>query len=81
MQTQLVRWGKSLALPLAPELAKELKLVDGMKVSINVVDGGLLLLIGPMKYRISLEELVSGITKENTHCEIDWGQAVEREVW
>jgi antitoxin component of MazEF toxin-antitoxin module len=29
----------------------------------------------------NLKELVSGITKKNRHCGIDWGRPAGKEVW
>ena len=31
--------------------------------------------------RISLDDLVKGITPENIHGEIDWGEPVGKEIW
>ena len=33
------------------------------------------------KHRASLAQLLKGITKENSHPEIDWGPPVGREIW
>jgi antitoxin component of MazEF toxin-antitoxin module len=31
--------------------------------------------------KLTLEELVAGITEENRHDEVDWGPPVGNEVW
>ena len=79
MQTQIGKWGNSLAVRLPGAYAKDLGLKEGMEVEISLANGGLLLRPPPKVY--SLEELVAGITPENLHEETDWGPAVGRETW
>jgi antitoxin MazE len=79
MQTQIGRWGNSLAVRLPGAYAKDLGLKEGMELEISLANGGLFLRPPPKEY--SLEELVAGITPENLHEETDWGGAVGREAW
>ncbi len=79
MQTQIGRWGNSLAVRIPSASAKELNLAEGMEVDIVVVDGGLLLKRRPAAY--TLDELIAGITPENRHEETDWGPPVGGEAW
>lgn len=79
MQTQIGKWGNSLAVRLPGAYAKDLGLREGMELEISLVNGGLMLRPAPNGY--SLEELVAGITRENLHEETDWGPAIGRETW
>jgi antitoxin MazE len=79
MQTQVGKWGNSLAIRIPGAYAKDLGLADGMDVDVTLVEGGLLLQAPKKSY--TLEELVSQITPENLHGETDWGPAVGREAW
>jgi antitoxin MazE len=79
MQTQVGKWGNSLAVRLPGTYAKDLGLTEGMDIDVSVVNGGLLL--RPQKKAYSLEELVAQITPENLHEETDWGPPVGRETW
>ncbi len=79
MQTQIGKWGNSLAVRIPGILAKDLNLREGLDLEVAVVDGALVL--RPPKPHYSLEELVQGITPENVHGETDWGPAVGREAW
>jgi antitoxin MazE len=80
MNTQIGKWGNSLAVRIPRAHAKELDFQEGMEVDVSLVDGGILVRV-PRRRRYSLDELVAGITPENIHGETDWGQAVGREFW
>jgi antitoxin MazE len=79
MQTQIDRWGDSLAVKIPGSYARDLGLKEGTQLEISLVDGGLLL--RPRTKEYTLEELVAQITPENVHGETDWGPAVGRESW
>jgi antitoxin MazE len=79
MQTQVGKWGNSLAIRIPGPYAKDLGLVDGMEIDVTPVQGGLLLRAPKMSY--TLDELVAQITAENIHGETDWDPAVGRETW
>jgi antitoxin MazE len=79
MQTQIGKWGNSLAVRIPGAYAKDLDLKEGMDLNVSLVEGGLLL--RPHSKEYSLDELVSKITPENTHEETTWGEALGRETW
>jgi antitoxin MazE len=79
MQTQVGKWGNSLAVRIPRACAEGLKLAEGMEVDIVVVDGGLLLKRRPRQF--TLDELIAGITPENRHEETDWGPPAGGEAW
>ena len=70
MVENFAKWDNSLAVKIPQRLAKEIGLIDGN------------LTIKPRKQKqYSLAELISGITPENRHAEIDTGLSVGEEVW
>jgi antitoxin MazE len=79
MQTQVGKWGNSLAVRIPGNCAKDLGLTEGMALEVSVVEGGILL--RPRAKSFTLEELVSGVTPENVHGETDWGPPAGRESW
>ena len=79
MHTQVGKWGNSLAVRIPVTYAKDLDLKEGMDLDVSLVEGGMLLRPHPKQY--SLDELVSGITPENTHDETTWGEVLGRESW
>jgi antitoxin MazE len=79
MQTQVGKWGNSLAVRIPGAYARDLELKEGMELDVAVVEGAILL--RPRRSAYTLEELVSQITPENLHGETDWGHPVGREAW
>jgi antitoxin MazE len=80
MVATVARWGNSLAIRLPQHLAKEIHLTEGVEVDLVVIDGNLV--IKPrIRKRYSLEELISAITPENLHNEVESGMSVGNESW
>lgn len=79
MNTQVGKWGNSLAVRIPGTYAKELELKEGAELEVTRVDGGLLL--RPRKREYTLDELLAGIKPGHMHGEADWGPAVGREAW
>lgn len=79
METQIARWGNSLAVRIPLAFVREAQLDEGTTVELNVADGRLI--ITPVGRRYGLEQLVAGITEENRHAETDWGEPVGNEAW
>lgn len=79
MNTQVGKWGNSLAVRIPATYAKELRLEDGMDLEVTRLDDGLLL--RPRKREYTLEELLDQVKSENLHGETDWGPAIGREAW
>lgn len=80
MQTQVKKWGNSLALRIPKSLAEQLDMKTDTEVEIVVEDGQLVIKPLP-EPELTLEELLSQITAENLHKEVDTGTAVGGEVW
>lgn len=80
MTTKIQQWGNSLALRLPKEITKKFKLHKGS--SVTLVQDTKNILIKPVcKNKMTLKDLVSKITPENIHSEVDWGKPVGKEIW
>ena len=80
MKARVQKWGNSLALRIPRALALEAGLSIESPVEMTWVEGKLVIV--PAADEVpSLEELVSQITPENRHNEVDWGEAAGREAW
>ena len=85
MQSQVQKWGNSLALRIPKALAAQTQLDQGTPVEMKVENGALV--IKPVesqpkrKRKYKLEELLAQVTPENIHPEIDFGPPVGKEVW
>lgn len=78
MNTEISKWGNSLALRIPKAVASEINLSEGSAVSVAAVDGRLV--ITPVTdRRYKLEELLSAISKSNVHKEVDLGRPVGKE--
>lgn len=78
--TTVKKWGNSLAVRLPKSIAEDLKLADSSQLIIT--SNGKSATIAPItSAKVSLDQLVSGITPENQHQPEDWGKPVGKEVW
>ncbi len=64
MQTQIARWGNSLAVRIPQPLARAVALTEGTAIEIDVEDGQIVLRPRP-PVAPSLAELLAGITPDN----------------
>ena len=65
-------------------LADIIKVSDGKRAEIKIENGALVLrpIVKPArKPSYTLEELLSGMTKDNVPQEVDWGPSRGNEVW
>lgn len=69
--------GNGIAIRIRKDMADDLHIKNYTKVSIEVVNGKLI--VEPIKKKISLEELLNQVTDENRHDMTDWGESVGRE--
>lgn len=79
MKTQFAKWGNSLAVRIPATFAKELAAEEGTEVELTLSRGKLV--VEPLLRRVTLKELVDGITAENRHEATDWGKPVGKEIW
>ena len=80
MKTTVQKWGNSLALRIPSAFAKEIQVRQGSEVELTVEKDRLI--VKPTMWRkLSLAQMLKGVTKENRPSEIDWGAPVGREIW
>ena len=80
MEANVQKWGNSLAVRIPRPFAAEVGIVEGSAVDVVVEDGGIV--VRPRRApRLSLDELLAGVTAKNAHAESDTGPAVGREIW
>ena len=79
-QTQVSRWGNSLAIRIPQSLVREAGLTPGDRLSLDVTPEGDIL-VRSQRRKYTLEELVAGITSKNRHSETDWGAPRGKEAW
>ncbi len=80
MRTKVQKWGNSLALRIPKAFALDAQLENNSVVEVSLIDGRIVIKpISPQHW--SLEQLLSGVTGDNIHQEIDTGDAVGNEVW
>jgi antitoxin MazE len=79
-QTQLARWGHSLAVRIPKDIAENARLREGDRLTLALAKGGGVL-IRPARRRYRLEDLVGGITPRNRHAVTDWGPPAGKEAW
>ena len=76
--TQVAKWGNSLAVRIPRAIVKDAGLAEGDRLSLDLgTDGSIVLRSSRRKY--SLDELVAGISKKNRHRETAWGAAQGKE--
>ena len=80
MLTKVQKWGNSLALRIPKAFALDAQLENDSVVEISIVDGQII--IKPVATQSwSLEELLSGINKDNIHNEVETGSVMGNESW
>jgi len=77
MQYHIQKWGNSLGIRIPKSLAQKAGLAEGTPVEIILGEDAII--IRPRSY--SLETLLSGVTPENLHREVETGKPVGCEVW
>ncbi len=80
MKTRVQKWGNSLALRIPKSFADEVGLQKETDVEVSLADGKIVV-TRLAKPKLTLEQLLSKVTKDNLHDEIDTGSAVGNETW
>ena len=70
MDTTVQKWGNSLAIRIPRIVAEAAAIDQGTELEWHVMEHSIILTA--KKTAPTLEELLSKITPENRHCEIDW---------
>jgi antitoxin MazE len=80
MHIQVQKWGNSLAIRIPKSFAKQINVQQGSFVDL-FTDKGKLVAKPVDEKEYSLEELLTGVTEQNLHSEIDTGDAIGKEIW
>jgi len=80
MQTQVGKWGHSLAVRIPKAVAAQAHLQEGERLEMSVSEDGALVL-RPARPRYALDDLLAGITPANCHAETAWGEPQGQEQW
>ena len=80
MRVQVQKWGNSLALRIPSSFAKESHIEKGSEVELSLEAGKIV--VNPVKKpAYALDDLLSGVTEDNLHSEVETGPSVGKEVW
>ena len=80
MKTRIQKWGNSLALRIPKTFADEAGIQKETPVEVSLIDGKLI--ISPVtELKPTLKELLTKVTTENLHHEVDTGPATGKETW
>jgi antitoxin MazE len=80
MRSKIVTWGNSLALRIPKPYALEMGFEKDTPIELGISDGRLVVAKHEAETP-TLDELIAGITPENLHGEMDFGEPVGNEVW
>lgn len=74
---QIQKWGNSLGIRIPKALAIKLGLEEGTEIDLDIEEDKLII----KRKQISLNELLSQITPDNIHNEVDTGEIRGKEIW
>jgi antitoxin MazE len=73
------KWGNSLAVRIPTQFAKELEIVNGSKIELQLYEGEMIM--KPVKAKVTLEELLSKTKgKSNPHLDYGFGKPEGKEI-
>lgn len=78
MTAKIQKWGNSLGIRIPKSIIEKANLSENSEVEIENKDGAII--IFPRQKKLSLDTLLSEITKDNLHQESD-DEVEGREVW
>lgn len=79
-EVTLKKWGNSLAVRLPKEITSSVDLHENSKVKLSIVNGNIV--ATPIKEsKITLDDILLGVTPENYGKVIDLGVPVGKEIW
>ncbi|HAK3431375.1 TPA: type II toxin-antitoxin system antitoxin MazE [Salmonella enterica] len=81
IHSNVKRWGNSPAVRIPATVMQAMNLHIDDEIKIDMVDGKLIIEPVAKDVEFSLAQLVAGISDENQHDLIDWGQPAGKEVW
>ncbi len=78
MQTRIQKWGNSLAVRIPKAFVSEINISYGTSVDITV-DKGRIIIDPNVRHEYRLEDLLSDVSRQNLHAEVETDDAVGRE--
>ena len=78
MEAKIQKWGNSLGIRIPMTIIKDLSLENGSVV--NIEEDADKIIIETKRHQDILS-LISQITKDNIHSEVDWGIPEGDEIW
>ncbi len=78
MNTQIKKWGNSLAVRLPKNILDKTNLKEGEFIFLDFKHG--FITLKPAVKKETLEDFVNKITPQNRHGEVDWGEDVGNEI-
>ena len=78
MNTQIKKWGNSLAVRIPKDILDKTNLREGGNVFVDFKNG--LITLKPTEKKETLEDLLKKVMPENRHTATDWGEDVGNEV-
>ena len=82
MKSQIRQWGNSLGVRIPEVLVEKVGFFDGVDVEFQLSnDNNIIISRKTSRKKTTLEKLMSQVTPENIHSEIDSGCSVGREKW
>lgn len=80
MKSTVQKWGNSLAIRIPKSFATEIDLSQGAEIDLVLFENKIQ--IEPIKKNsLTLDELLSQVSEENIHNEVDTGDPVGKEIW
>lgn len=78
MKLNIQKWGNSAAVRLPAAMLAQMGVSIGDEFEVEVAAGAATLRVARPEYKLA--DLVDGITPENRHAEVDFGEPVGREI-
>ncbi|MEO8664432.1 MAG: AbrB/MazE/SpoVT family DNA-binding domain-containing protein [Ignavibacteria bacterium] len=79
MTTKIQKWGNSLAIRIPKSFAETTQIKEGSEIKLSL-EHDKIIVTKKEKPKFTLKDLVSKITKNNTHQEINFGSPVGKEL-
>lgn len=78
MQSQVKKWGNSASVRIPAAILDAVHVSIDQDVDIRAENGRIV--IEPMRKQVTLESLLTQVTPDNLHGEVDFGSSVGREI-
>jgi antitoxin MazE len=80
MQARVQKWGNSLAIRIPKSFAAQSHIDQNSVIEMSV-ENGRIILLPVAQPKVTLAQLLEGVTQENLHQEVETGASVGQEVW